>query len=165
MKWVPFAWQRKNCLNQRHFHGFQSKTLPFVNMSFFLWIKCTLHRLSPFSLCDSTQTDLKATIWKKNPETLFHISNCYTCSKNGDRYTYKQAACVSPRSDKYVADTLQKLPHPPTSVSSYCSCAQKKTKKQRVAKGCELGGVAPWEHTGLGSMSPFMPHSFTLSPH
>lgn len=41
-----------------------------------------------------------------------------------------------PRStDKYVADTLHKLPHPPASLLSYCSQAQ----KYRKAKGCGLG--------------------------
>lgn len=71
-----------------------------------------------------------------------------------------QAAYMPPRTDKYVADTLQKLPHPPVGFFSYCPLPQN-TEKQKVAGW----GVASWEHTGLSSMSPFMPHSFTLSPH
>lgn len=47
---------------------------------------------------------------------------------------------MSPRSDKYVADTLQKLPHPPASVSSYCSCAQKKRKKITGSKRLRVRG-------------------------
>lgn len=32
---------------------------------------------------------------------------------------------MPPRADKYVADTLQKLPHAPASIFCYCSQAQK----------------------------------------
>lgn len=42
---------------------------------------------------------------------------------------------MPPRTDKYVADTSQKLPHPPVSPLSDCSRAQ----KYREAKGCGLG--------------------------
>lgn len=54
---------------------------------------------------------------------------------------------------------------PPTVPVRKRKKKQNQTTKKRVAKGCGLGGVAPWEHAGLGSVSPFMPHSFTLSPH
>lgn len=42
---------------------------------------------------------------------------------------------MAPRTDKYVADTLQKLPHPPVSRFSYCPQPQ----KYREAKGCGVG--------------------------
>lgn len=50
---------------------------------------------------------------------------------------------------KYVAGSLQKLPHPPpTSVSSHCSCLREHTERQKVA-GSGGSGEGGWEwHLG-----------------
>lgn len=47
-----------------------------------------------------------------------------------------QPACMPPRTDKYVADTLQKLPHPPVSLLSHCPQPQ---KYREAKKGCRVG--------------------------
>lgn len=62
-----------------------------------------------------------------------------------------QASCMLTRTNKYVADTLQTLPHPHLSVFPYCS----------QAKGLWDWGVVSWEHTVLSSMSlSCLIHSF-----
>lgn len=97
----------------------------------------------------------------------------YTLSSdipNSDGCACMRASRLSSTNVKYVADSLQKLPHPPpASVSSHCSCLRENAERQKVAGsggwGREGGSGTLGTHAGLCSMSPFMPHSFTLSPH
>lgn len=84
---------------------------------------------------------------------LFRLSphlktNSQQLIPNSDGCVRMWTARASSTNVKYVADSLQKLPHPsPASVSSYCSCLCAHTERQKVA-GLEVreGG---WEwHLG-----------------
>lgn len=76
---------------------------------------------------------------------------------NSDSCACMLTARLSSTNVKYVADSLQKLPHPPpASISSHCSCVKEHTERQKVAGSGVLGkrgrgwrgvGVAPWERT------------------